>query len=67
MNYANPGEYVPEIEKNNIPSKEKHLTPYHRIPFHNIPKVMIIYLAFEMVIKLNYFPVKGGLPPYYGP
>ena len=28
---------------------------------------MIIYLSFEVVTKLNYFPVKGGLSPYYIP
>ena len=54
-------------KKIHISSKEKYLTQYHIIPFHNIPKVMIIYLAFELVIKLNYFPFKGVLSPYYGP
>ena len=28
---------------------------------------MIRYLNFEVVIKLNYFPGKGGLSPYYSP
>ena len=28
---------------------------------------MITYLAYEVVIKLNYFPVKVGLSPYYIP
>ena len=28
---------------------------------------MIKYLAFEVVIKLNYFTVKGGLSPYDSP
>ena len=40
---------------------------YHRLPFQNIPKVMTRYLDFEVVRKLNYFPVKGGLSSYYSP
>ena len=28
---------------------------------------MINYLNFEVVIKLNYFPFKGGSSPYYIP
>ena len=28
---------------------------------------MMKYLAFEVVRKLNYFPVIGGLSPYYSP
>ena len=28
---------------------------------------MIIYLDFEVVRKLDYFPVKGGLSPNYTP
>ena len=28
---------------------------------------MIRYLDFEVVRKLNYYPVKGGLSPYYSP
>ena len=57
MNYANPGDHVTEIEQNNITVKEIYCAQYHRLPFHNIPKVMIQFLAFEVVRKLNYFPV----------
>ena len=67
MNYANPGDHVPEIEINSRTVKEIYLGKYHRLPFHNIPKVMIKYLSFEVVIKLNYFPVRGCLSPYYSP
>ena len=65
MNWAITGGHDPEIEKNNITVKEIYGAQYHRIPFHNIHKVMIWYSAFEVIRKLNYFPVKGGLSPYY--
>ena len=67
MNYTNPGDRVPDIERNNRKVKERYRTQYHRLPFQNIPKVMIRYLAFEVVRKLDYFPFKGGLSPYYSP
>ena len=49
MNYTNPGDRVPDIERNNRKVKERYRTQYHRLPFQNIPKVMIIYLDFEAV------------------
>ena len=67
INCDNPVEHVPEIEKNNRAVKERYRAQYYRLPFQNIPKFMIKYLAFEVIIKSNYFPVKGGLSPYYSP
>ena len=63
INYANSGYHVPEIEQNNRKVKEIYHAHYHRLTFRNIPKVMIKYLAFEVVRKLYYLPVKGGLSP----
>ena len=65
INYANPGYHAPEIDKNNRTVKERYSAQYHRLPFQNIPKVMIRCLALEVVRKLDYFPVIGGLSPYY--
>jgi len=67
MNYANPGSHVPEIERNNKTVKERFRAQYHQLPYHNIPKIMIKYLAMEVVRKLKFFQVKGGIPPYYSP
>lgn len=57
MNYANPGDHVPEIERNNGTVKERSRSLYYRLPFRNLPKLMIRYLAMEVVRRLNYFPV----------
>ena len=46
MNYSNPGYYVPDIDRNNIAVKERYCAQYHRLPFQNILKVMIIFLDF---------------------
>ena len=67
MNHANPGDHATEIDRNNRTVKERYRAQYHRLPFQNIPKVMIRYLDLEVVRKLDYFPVKGVLSPYYIP
>ena len=67
MSYSNPGDRVIEIDRNNRTVKEIYRAQCHRLSFRNIPEVVIRYLAFEVVVKLNYFPVKGGLLPYYSP
>ena len=49
MNYANPGDHVPDKERNKISFKEIYRAQYYIIIFHNIPKVMIRYLDFEVL------------------
>ena len=65
MNHDNSGYHVYGIERNNRTVKERYHAQYRRLPFQNIPKVLIRYFAVEVVIKLNYFTVKGCLSPYY--
>ena len=67
MKKSNPRYHVPEIEQNNITVKERYRTQYHRLPIQNIPKFMVRYLAYQVVIKLIFFPVKGGSSTYYSP
>ena len=67
INYANPWYHVPGVYLNNRTVKEVYLAQYHILPFQNIPKVMIRYFSFEVVINLSYFSFKGSLSPHYGP
>jgi hypothetical protein len=67
MNYANPQEHVPEAERNNRVIKERFRSAFHRLPFNKIPKIMVKILAMECAKKLNFFPPKGGISPYYSP
>ena len=46
MNYTNPGYHVPDIDRNNRTVNERYHAKYHRLPFWDIPKVMIRYLYF---------------------
>jgi hypothetical protein len=67
MNYATAGEHVPEAERNNRTIQERIRATYHNLPYAMIPKVMLRYLAMICTQQLNYFPVKGGISPYYSP
>ena len=65
MNYYNSLDNITEIYRNKIIFKERYRVQHNRHAFHNIPKVMIRYLTFEVFRKLNYFPIKGFLSSYY--
>jgi hypothetical protein len=67
MNYANPQEHVPEAESNNRVIKERFRAAFHRLPFKMIPKIMVKILTMERAKKLNFFPPKGGISPFYSP
>jgi hypothetical protein len=67
MNFANAGDHVPEAERNNRTIKERIRAAFHRLPFKAIPRTMLKYLAMEHTSKLNTFPAKGGISPYYSP
>jgi len=67
MNYANPQEHVPEAEHNNRVTKELVRAAYHRLPFKHLPRLMIKILVTESAKKMNFFPAKNGISPYYSP
>ena len=41
MNFANPGDHVPEAERNNRTIKERIRAAFHRLPYKAMPRVMI--------------------------
>ena len=67
MNYANPDEHVPEIERSIRVIKERFRTAYYRLPYKTIPKTMIRHLAMKVTSDLNLFPTKNGVSDYYSP
>ena len=67
MNYASAQEHVPEAERNNRTIKERFRSHFQRLPYKNIPKVMIKALVMEATKKLNFFPPQGGVSQYYSP
>jgi hypothetical protein len=67
MNYANPQEHVPETERNNRVTKEQFRSAFHRLPFKNIPKIIVKILTMVCAKKLNFFSPTGRISPYYSP
>ena len=67
INFSNAHNHVPEAKRNNWTIKERVRAAFHQLPYKAIPWLMIRHLAMEQTAKLNYFPVKGGVSPYYSP
>ena len=68
VNCANPGDHVGDAENNNKVIKERVRVKFQLSPYSAIPKLMIKYLGTTATMAcLNWFPVKGGLSPYYSP
>ena len=61
MNYADPGDHVPDIEWNNRVVQERSIPAYHRLSYKKIPRFMIRHLAMISTTKSNLFPDKGGI------
>ena len=67
MNLANAQEHVPEAERNNRTLKERIRATFHRLPFNRLPAYAVKVMTMESARKLNFFPAKGGISPYYSP
>ena len=61
FNFINPWEHKPYIEHHNRVSKERCRVIYHELPYRNVLKIMIKYLALDETRKMNLFPEKGGV------
>jgi hypothetical protein len=60
FNFTNPDEHVPEIERINQLLKERIQSVYHRLPYKQLPRLMLKILVSECAKKLNFFPAKHG-------
>jgi copper oxidase (laccase) domain-containing protein len=67
INYSSPNEHVPVIERSIRVIKERVRATYHGLDFQKLPKVMIKMLVAESAKKLNFFPAKNGVSPFFSP
>jgi hypothetical protein len=67
FNFANPNEHAPEIERSIRVIEERFRATYHHLPFYHLPRTMVKLPVSESAKKLKFFPVKGGVSPYYSP
>ena len=66
INYANPYDQVPDIERNNWVVQERLIIAYYRISYLK-KMLMIRHLVMISTTKLNLFPDKGVILAYYYP
>ena len=62
-----PQEHVLEAKRNNRVVKERVHTTYHHLPYNHLPCIMVKILVSDSAKKLNFFPAKHGISPYYSP
>ena len=67
LHYTGADDHVPAAERNNRTIQERFRSMFHLLPYKSIPRVMIEGLAMDCTNKLNLFPVKGGISPYFSP
>ena len=67
VNLASANEHVPEIEHHIRVVKEHCHVTWHGLPFKHIPKLLMIYIMFQLVQMLNFFPPKGGISDTLSP
>jgi hypothetical protein len=67
VNLVSANEHVPEIERRIQIVKERCRATRHSLPFHTIPKLMMIHIVLNIIKLLNFFPTKGGVSDTLSP
>ena len=65
INFSNPGEHVPDIERGNRTLEERFRVQYYRLPFDAFPKVMVRYLPLRITKNRSLFPKKEGISKFF--
>ena len=67
VNLAAKSEHVADIERRIRVVKERARAARSRLPFRRIPELLTIWIVFQSVRMLNYFPSKGGVSSTLSP
>ena len=67
INFANPGDHVPDIERENRTIQERFRVKIHRLPFEVIPRTMIPYLVLRITKNRSLFPKKTEISKHFSP
>ena len=65
INFANPGDHVPDIERENRTVQERFRVKIHCLPFEVIPRTMIWYLVLRITKNRSLFPKKTGISKHF--
>jgi hypothetical protein len=67
VNLASANEHVPEIELRIWVVKERYRATRPSLPFHTIPKLMMIHIMLNVVKLLIFFSTEGGVSDTLSP
>ena len=67
MNYTNPGDHEPHIERNNQYIKGLMRSTFHRMPYKRIPGILTEAVGERVTETSNFYPAKGGVSERYTP
>ena len=67
VNFSNPGNHVPDIERGNRTLEERFRVQYYRLTFEALPRVMVRYLPLRITKNCSLFPKKEGISKYFSP
>ena len=67
INFCNPGEHVPHIERENRTQQERFRVNSYWLPFKIIPRNMVRYLNLRIAKNRALLPEKNGISHYYSP
>ena len=67
INFSNPGEHVPDIERGNRTLQERFRVQLYWLPFEALPRVMIRYLPLRITRDQSLFPKDEGISKYFSP
>ena len=67
VNFANPGNHVPDIERGNRTLEERFRVQFYRLPFEALPRVMVRYLPLRITKNRSLFLKKEGISKYFSP
>ena len=67
VQFSNPEDHVGEAERNNRTIKERCRIIYHKLPYDQLPKSLLIQLVYTVVAQLNYMPAQHGVSSHLSP
>ena len=67
VNFSNPDEHVPDIERGNRTLQERFRVQYYRLAYEALRWVMVRYLPLRITKNRSLFPKKEGISKYFSP
>ena len=67
VQFSNPNNHVGEAECDKQTIKERCHIRYHRLPYNQLPKSLLMQLVYTVVAQLNYMSAQHGISSHLSP